>query len=123
VAYLLSPLYPDLGSPGECIAEGTVSVLFFVLLISVGLQGVTYKWYLTSHSRSLAGITAIFLLAFTNVMLATYLVIPLPGEHLLLQLSGATIVAIGSAVGAHKARLLVLAGLSTYKRRGDCPPK
>jgi hypothetical protein len=97
--------------------------VFFALLISLGLQGVTYKWYLTSRSHSFAGLTAIFLLAFTNVMLATYLVIPLSGEHLLLQLSAATIVALGSAVGAHKARLLVLAGLSIYKRRGDCPPE
>jgi hypothetical protein len=100
-----------------------VSVLFFVLLISLALYGVTYKWYLTSHGRSFAGLTVIFLLAFTNVMLATYLVIPMSGEHLLLELSAATIVAIGTVVGAHKARLLALAGLSTYKHRGDCRPK
>jgi hypothetical protein len=93
------------------------------MLINLALYGVTYKWYLTSHSRSFAGFTAIFLLAFTNVMLVTYLVIPVSSEHLLLQLSAAIVVALGSAVGAYKARLLVLAGLSTYKRRGDCPPK
>jgi hypothetical protein len=90
------------------------------LLSGVIVQAVVYNRYLIGGFRKSSSKVALPLIAglsFTNVIMATSIVVPSTGEYLLWQLIAALVVSVGSTVGAYRAKIRAVAGMTEYERR------
>lgn len=87
------------------------------LLAGVIVQAVVYNRYLIGSFRSRVALPLVAGLSFTNVIIASSIVVPSTGEYFLWQLVAALVVSMGSTVGAYRAKIRAVAGVTEYERR------
>ena len=94
---------------------------FIALLAGVSVHAVVYNRYLIGSFNSRVALPLVAGLSFTNVILASSIVVPSTGEYFLWQLVAALVVSMGSTFGAYKARIRAVAGMAEYERRQTFP--